>query len=337
MPKEMEGDNRERRRRAKDARDAGTLPSAEGVTTGASKQRRHLDHDTPHEERIAAKAAGKQDPEHVLPQARPGSRPGEPPREGVVVPRSVDLDRRRVGYLEAGVGDQPIVLLHGFPLPAASWEYQFEGFNDDYRAIAPDLMGFGRSQPVDDPTAYSIEGFADDVAGVIADAGVERAPVVGVGLGGHVAFNLLRRHAELVAALVLADVRHDGDTPEERRRRDEQIAWLVGGGDVESLIPHWLRFVAGATWSRRAEVVKKARAWITETPRSALVGALDATNRRPDIAQPRQGGRPRPRCGRDRERPRPARLGGGRGTRDAGRSRRAGRRWPRVREPRESG
>ncbi len=43
MRKQMEGDNRERREKAKDARDEGMSPSEARVTTGASKQRRHLD------------------------------------------------------------------------------------------------------------------------------------------------------------------------------------------------------------------------------------------------------------------------------------------------------
>lgn len=284
MGKQMEGDNAERRRRAKDARDRGELPSAEGVTTGASKQRRHLSRQADHEERISAKVAGKQDPDHSSPDTRTGGSPSEQGGGGAVALCSVNLEGRRVSYRDVGVGDDPVVLIHGFPLHGAVWEYQFEALSDDHRLLAPDLMGLGGSEGPDDPGAYSVEAWADDVGGLLGDLDLERAVVVGEGVGAHVAFEVFRRHAELVTALVLADLSTAEDTDEEQTQRREQQSWLASGGDVESLADRWLQFVAGATWSRRAEVVKKARQWIADAPRSGLVGALDAINRRPDIA-----------------------------------------------------
>ena len=74
MGKQTEGDNRERRRRAKQARDAGSSPSAEGVTTGGSKQPGRTNQDRPHDERLAAADKGKQDQEHRTRSPRPRSR-----------------------------------------------------------------------------------------------------------------------------------------------------------------------------------------------------------------------------------------------------------------------
>lgn len=73
MGKQMEGDNRQRRARAKDARDEGRAPSADGVTTGASVQERHLAGNVDHDERIAGPGWGKQQPERAAPNPRPGS------------------------------------------------------------------------------------------------------------------------------------------------------------------------------------------------------------------------------------------------------------------------
>jgi hypothetical protein len=63
--KQTEGDNRQRRRAAKEAKDAGVSPSQAGVTTGASKQPRHLKANTSHDERIESLDRGK------LPSAGP--------------------------------------------------------------------------------------------------------------------------------------------------------------------------------------------------------------------------------------------------------------------------
>lgn len=59
MAKQMEGDNRERRKTAKEARDAGKVPSEIGATLGASKQRTVADPDMSHQERLDLKKEGK--------------------------------------------------------------------------------------------------------------------------------------------------------------------------------------------------------------------------------------------------------------------------------------
>jgi hypothetical protein len=58
--KEMEGDNKQRRQRAREARGQGVSPSEAQVTTGASKSREHLPHGAQTQERQQASERGKQ-------------------------------------------------------------------------------------------------------------------------------------------------------------------------------------------------------------------------------------------------------------------------------------
>jgi hypothetical protein len=58
--KNMEGDENQRRTRARQARDSGSTPSAELVTRGASKQRNKTGQKEPHQDRLAAETRGKQ-------------------------------------------------------------------------------------------------------------------------------------------------------------------------------------------------------------------------------------------------------------------------------------
>jgi hypothetical protein len=75
MPKQMEGDNRERRKRANEARDAGKKPSETGATLGASKQRKEASPSDTHEEKLELKREGKIDSgSGDRPKARPRSR-----------------------------------------------------------------------------------------------------------------------------------------------------------------------------------------------------------------------------------------------------------------------
>lgn len=80
--KEMEGGNRERRQRAREARERGMLPSEVGLTTGASKQRLRLHHGEEHEEKLLTIRRGKQKMlKNPTPKPKPRSRPVGPPRE----------------------------------------------------------------------------------------------------------------------------------------------------------------------------------------------------------------------------------------------------------------
>src|SRR5690606_14688024 len=74
--KEMEGGNRQRRQKAREARRRGRLPGEEGVTTGASKQRDHLAVDEDHALKVETIRQGKQDViRENTPAVRPRSRP----------------------------------------------------------------------------------------------------------------------------------------------------------------------------------------------------------------------------------------------------------------------
>lgn len=71
--KKVEGDNKQRRAKANEARKRGRKPSEEHVTTGASKQRHELPKQDPHhhEERMSSIHQGKQ--QDISPEPRPTS------------------------------------------------------------------------------------------------------------------------------------------------------------------------------------------------------------------------------------------------------------------------
>jgi hypothetical protein len=80
MGKQMEGDNRERRNKAKQARREGKKPSEVGATLGASKQRNEADESMTHQERLDLMREGKHDViRENTPEARPGSRDADTP------------------------------------------------------------------------------------------------------------------------------------------------------------------------------------------------------------------------------------------------------------------
>jgi pimeloyl-ACP methyl ester carboxylesterase len=102
-------------------------------------------------------------------------------------------------------GDGPtLLMLHGSGLSRDVFVRQFDSeLSERFRLVAIDLPGHGASSDAVEPaTTYTISGLADCVSDVLEAIGVERAAVLGWPLGGHVAIDLLARHAQ-VAGLML--------------------------------------------------------------------------------------------------------------------------------------
>lgn len=114
----------------------------------------------------------------------------------------------------------PLVLVHAFPLDSRMFDGIRPAVAGRTRLLTPDLRGFGGGPPLDPAAAPDLTVFADDVLAELDAAGIERAVVGGVSMGGYIALNLLRRHPDRVAGLVLADTRSgaDDDAALERRR-----------------------------------------------------------------------------------------------------------------------
>src|SRR5262245_7941954 len=81
-------------------------------------------------------------------------------------------------YAAAGAG--PLVgLLPGFPEHWRCWRYQIGPLADaGYRVVAPDLRGFHESDRPSGVAAYRLSRLVNDVAGLIAHFGAQRANVV---------------------------------------------------------------------------------------------------------------------------------------------------------------
>jgi pimeloyl-ACP methyl ester carboxylesterase len=119
----------------------------------------------------------------------------------------------RVHEMGEGV---PVVLLHGFPELADSWRHQLPALAEaGYRAIAPDMRGYGGSSRPEAIEAYAVDELARDVAKLIAALGEERAVVIGHDWGSPVAWHTALRHPERVHAVGSLSV------PYSQRRPDD--------------------------------------------------------------------------------------------------------------------
>jgi pimeloyl-ACP methyl ester carboxylesterase len=106
-------------------------------------------------------------------------------------------------YCEIVGAGEPLLFIHGLGSCADDWKPQIDEFRTRYRTIACDLRGHGRSSKPRAP--YSIEQFARDVESLLRELEIEAAHVVGISLGGMVAFQLAVDAPERVRSLTIVN------------------------------------------------------------------------------------------------------------------------------------
>ena len=101
-------------------------------------------------------------------------------------------DKTKLYVKDWGSG-RPVILMHGWPLSADSWDDQAMAIADaGYRAIAYDRRGFGRSsQPWN---GYDYGTLSDDLATVIEHTGADDSVIVGFSMGGGEVARYMSRH-----------------------------------------------------------------------------------------------------------------------------------------------
>jgi pimeloyl-ACP methyl ester carboxylesterase len=105
-------------------------------------------------------------------------------------------------YYETHGAGEPLFLIMGLGGNVHFWDFQIPALAERYRVVAFDNRGAGRSGKPAGP--YTMQQLADDALVVMDAAGLGRAHVLGISMGGMIAQDLVLRHPERVASLVLA-------------------------------------------------------------------------------------------------------------------------------------
>jgi 3-oxoadipate enol-lactonase len=166
--------------------------------------------------------------------------------------RSGDAD---IFYWILGEGPA-VVLLHPFPVHHEFWLPVAQTLAGRYRLILPDLRGHGESGVGEGPA--TMEKHAADLARVFDDARIDRAPLIGVSIGGYILFEFWRRYRGRVAALGLCNTKAPADNAEARAGRLAAARDVMERGTepfLESLVTRLLSRTIGET---RPDLVESA-------------------------------------------------------------------------------
>jgi 3-oxoadipate enol-lactonase len=172
-----------------------------------------------------------------------------------LVSQQIKSGDAEIVYRVVGEG-APVVLLHPFPLNHEFWLPVADALSTRYRVILPDLRAHGDSGVGEGPV--TMEKLASDLARVMDDANVGRAPLVGVSIGGYLLFEFWRRHRGRVAALGLCNTKAPADSAEARAGRLNAANDVIDRGTepfFESMVP---RVFAKTTRDTRPALVEGA-------------------------------------------------------------------------------
>ena len=138
------------------------------------------------------------------------SRPAVDPTQesGGIVQRQVTTDRLRVQLREAGPEDAPpVVFIHGNLSTGVFWEGTMAVLADRWRTLAPDLRGFGDTEPRPIDATRGLRDFSDDLHALLEALGLTGrhggVHLVGWSVGGGVVMQYAIDHPREVASLVL--------------------------------------------------------------------------------------------------------------------------------------
>lgn len=175
-----------------------------------------------------------------------------------------------------------LLLLHAWPLDARMWDRQLAVLPPHVTVVAPSYPGFGGSAPVGAVTTMG--ACAEHAVRALDAAGVERALVCGLSIGGYVAFELWRRHSERFVGMILANTRAVADSREAAQGRLMLADRLRAEGNFLAEDPPALLAPAAP-----AELWDRVRAVIAEQPAESIAAAALGMAERPDSTPDLEG------------------------------------------------
>jgi pimeloyl-ACP methyl ester carboxylesterase len=171
-------------------------------------------------------------------------------------------------YYEISGRGEPLLLLHGLGSSVRDWEKQLPTFPKQFQVIACDLRGHGRTEKP--PGPYSVPLFAADVAHLIKSLNFEPVHVLGISMGGMIAYQLAVSYPDLVQSLIVANAAPELLVRGFRERLNvwqrEMIVRLIGMRKMGEVLSERL-FIKPEQEKLRQVFVKR---WSENTPRAYL-------------------------------------------------------------------
>jgi len=145
-------------------------------------------------------------------------------------------------YYELTGEGSPLLFVHGLGSSTRDWENQIPYFSHHYKVITYDVRGHGKSDKP--PGPYSIPQFASDAVGLLQALGIDQVNVVGISMGGMIAFQMAVDSPDLITSLAIVN---SGPELVVRTVKDRFALWqrllivrLLGMRKMGEVVSKWL-------------------------------------------------------------------------------------------------
>jgi esterase len=138
--------------------------------------------------------------------------------------RHLRLDGLRFHYLDWGGDGAPLVMLHGLTGHARTWDHTAAALSDRYHVLALDQRGHGDTEWA---SRYGITPMLGDLLGFLDALELPVVTLMGLSMGGIVAYLFTAGHPGRVSRLVVLDIGPESDPAGGRR-----VATELAGTDV---------------------------------------------------------------------------------------------------------
>jgi 3-oxoadipate enol-lactonase len=191
----------------------------------------------------------------------------------------IKRDDAQIAYRVMGDGPA-VVLLHPFPVNHEFWLPVANALAGRYRVILPDLRGHGESTPGQGPA--TMQKHAADIARVMDHAEAQRAPVLGVSIGGYILFEFWRRHRDRVTALGLMNTKAAADGPEARATRLQAAEDVLEHGTEPFFSGLIQKLLGRSTRETRPDLMEGALRLMRKNPPASIAAVQRGMAERPD-------------------------------------------------------
>lgn len=171
----------------------------------------------------------------------------------------------------------PLVLIHGHPFDRTMWHPQITEFATSRRVVAPDLRGYGASPVI--PGITQLSSFAEDIAVLLDDLGVDDFVLAGLSMGGQIAMECYRQFPHRIRGLVLADTFPAAETEAGKATRNAMADRLLREGMTGYADEVLYKMIAPYA---DADVAAHVHRMMTATAPEGAAAALRGRAERPD-------------------------------------------------------
>ena len=104
-------------------------------------------------------------------------------------------------YYEIDGAGEALVFIHGLGSSGKDWQFQAGFFPAHFQTLTYDVRGHGESEKAKPP--YSVSLFAKDLAELLGELGISKAHLVGISMGGWIAFQFGLDYPEMTRSLTI--------------------------------------------------------------------------------------------------------------------------------------